>query len=166
MAKPTHEILTTSRFYIGLFLEGSDEAVDGYFQECKGLKASQDVIECPEVVPLAWANASHGRLSNVKIPGNLKLSNITLVRSLRSSKTLWNWLSAVQQGQWAAQRRNGSIVIYRQDASEGARFVFERAWPASYKCSDVKASGGDLAVEELELACEVFERIDPGGETT
>ncbi len=162
MSKQTHEILTTSRFYVGLYLEDSDEAVDGYFQECKGLKASQDVIECPEVVPLAWGNASHGRLSNVKIPGNIKVNNLTLVRSMRSSRTLWNWLLAVQQGQWAAQRRNGQIVIYRQDASEGARFVFEKAWPASYKCSDVKASGGDLAVEELELACEVFERVDAG----
>ena len=165
MTKPTHEILTTSRFYIGLYLDGSDEAVDGYFQECKGLKTSQDVIECPEVVPLAWGSASHGRFSNVKIPGNLKVNNITLVRSLRSSKTLWNWLMAVQPGQWAEQRRDGAIVIYRQEASEGARFVFERAWPASYKCSDVSASGGDLAVEELELACEVFERVDPGDTT-
>ena len=164
MSKQTHEILTTSRFYVGLYLENSDDAVDGYFQECKGLKASQDVIECPEVVPLAWGNASHGRFSNVKIPGNIKVNNLTLVRSMRSSRTLWNWLLAVQQGQWAAQRRNGQIVIYRQDASEGARFVFENAWPASYKCSDVKASGGDLAVEELELACEVFERVDPGSE--
>lgn len=165
MAKPAHEILTTARFYVGLFLDGSDEAVDGYFQECKGLKASQDVIECPEVVPLAWGRASHGQFSNVKIPGNLKLSNITLVRSLRSSKTLWNWLFAVQNGAWAEQRRDGAIVIYRQDASEGARFAFERAWPSSYKCSDVTATGSDLAVEELEIVCEVFERVDPGGET-
>ena len=164
MSKQTHEILTTSRFYIGLYLENSDEAVDGYFQECKGLQTSQAVIECPEVVPLAWGNASHGRLSNVKIPGNVKINNLTLVRSMRSSRTLWNWLLAVQQGQWATQRRNGQIIIYRQDASEGARFVFEKAWPASYKCSDIKASGGDLAVEELELACEVFERVDPGRE--
>ncbi|MGD1942389.1 MAG: phage tail protein, partial [Leptolyngbyaceae cyanobacterium] len=85
--------------------------------------------------------------------------------SLRSSKTLWNWLTAVQQGQWAEQRRDGAIVIYRQDATEGARFVFERAGPASYKCSDVSASGGELAGEELELACEVFERVDPGDTT-
>lgn len=160
MSKPTHEILTTSRFYVGLFLDGSDDAVDGYFQECKGIKVSQDVIECPEVVPLAWGNASHGQFSNVKIPGNLKLSNITLVRSLRSSQTLWNWLSSVQQGNWASQRRDGSIVVYRQDASEGARFVFEKAWPSGYKCSDVKATGAELAVEELEIVCEVFERVD------
>ena len=164
MSKPTHEILTTSRFYVGLFLDGSDDAVDGYFQECKGFKVSQDIIECPEVVPLAWANASHGRVSNVKIPGNLKLSNITLIRSLRSSQTLWNWLTAVQSGDWAEQRRDGAIVIYRQDASEGARFVFEKAWPASYKCSDVSATGSELAVEELELACEIFERVDTEAE--
>lgn len=162
MTKLAHEILTTSRFYVGLFLDGSDEAVDGFFQECKGMKTSQDVIECPEVTPLTWGNASHGRVTNTKMPGNLKLSNITLVRSLRSSRTLWQWLMDVQEGAWAQQRRNGAIVIYRQDASEGARFVFERAWPASYKCSDVKASGGDLAVEELELACEVFERVELG----
>lgn len=163
MPDSKHEILTTARFYVGLFLDGSDDEVDGYFQECKGFKVSQEVIECPEVTPQAWGNASHGYLSTVKIPGPIKINNLTLVRSLRSSRTLWNWLDAIRNGGWIDQRRDGAIVIYRNDASEGARFAFEKAWPASYKCSDVKASGSDLAIEELELVCEGFERIEPGG---
>jgi phage tail-like protein len=156
------EILTTSRFYVGLFLDGSQEPVDGFFQECKGFKYSQDIIEVSEVTPQPWAKAKSGRVMTTKIPGNSQISNLTLVRCLTASDTLWDWIKAVQDGGWAKQRRDGALVIYRQSAEEGARFVFERAWPVEYKVSDVKAGSNSLAIEELQLACEVFERVAPG----
>lgn len=160
----TPEILTNSRFYVGLFLDGSQDPVDAFFRECKGFKYSQEVVEIEEVTPQAWgaaeANAKVGRLITTKLPGNLKLNNFTLVRSLTASQTLWKWMAAVQEGGWAQQRRNGFLVVYRNSAEEGARFVFENAWPASYKFSDVKAGGKDLAIEELEIVCELFERVE------
>lgn len=153
------EILTTSRFYVELKLDGSQDPVDAYFKECKGFKYSQELIEIPEVAPLAWGAAKQGRVVITKMPGNIKLSNFTLVRSLRTSQTLWTWIKVVQEGNWAKQRRDGSLVIYKTSAKEGARFNFKRAWPVSYKFSDVKADGSDLGIEELEIACEEFERV-------
>ncbi len=165
---PTPEILTNSRFYVGLFLDGSQEPVDAFFRECKGFKYTQEVVEIPEVTPDAWggpdATAKVGRLLITKMPGKLKLNNFTLIRSLTASQTMWNWIQAVQNGGWAQQRRNGFLVVYRNSAEEGARFVFENAWPTSYKFSDVKAGGSDLAIEELEIACEVFERVELANE--
>ncbi len=157
------EILTTSRFYVGLFLDGSQEPVDAFFQECKGFKYTQEVIDVYEVSPQPWRKAQMGRILNTKVPGNVKLSNLTLVRSLTASQTLWRWVSSLQAGEWAKQRRNGALVIYTQEAQEGARFVFEGAWPTGYRISDVKAAGKDVAIEELQLVCEVFERVAPGG---
>ncbi|MCW6038097.1 phage tail protein [Spirulina subsalsa FACHB-351] len=153
------EILTTSRFYVELKLDGSQDPVDAYFKECKGFKYSQELVEIPEVTPLGWGAAKQGRIVMTKMPGYVKLSNFTLTRSLRTSQTLWNWIKVVQEGNWAKQRRDGSLVIYKTSSKEGARFNFKRAWPVSYKCSDVKADGAELGIEELEIACEEFERV-------
>lgn len=153
------EILTVSRFYVGLQLDGSIEPVDAYFMECKGFKYTQDVIEFSEVFPQKWGQATRGRVMRTKMPGNVKVNNITLRRGLSSSMTIWKWIKAVQEGNWAKQFRNGHLVIYRQGGEEGARFAFEGAWPANYTIADSVVSGSELAFEELELAIERFERI-------
>lgn len=153
------EILTVSRFYVGLNLDGSVDPVDGYFMECKGFKYTQNVIELAEVFPQKWGKATRGQVIRTKMPGNEKVNNINLRRGLSSSMTLWKWIKAVQTGNWADQLRDGNLVIYRQDGSEGARFAFEGAWPVSYNISDSVVSGSDLAFEELELAVETFVRI-------
>lgn len=153
------EILTVCRFYVGLELDGSSDPVDAYFMECKGFKYTQDLIEIAEVFPQPWANANRGRVMRTKIPGNVKVNNVTLRRGLSSSTTLWQWIEDVQNGQWKGKSKNGFLVIYRQDGVEGARFAFERAWPVNYHIADSIVSGTDLAFEELELAVETFVRI-------
>ena len=153
------EILTVSRFYVGLNLDGSLEPVDGYFMECKGFKYTQNVIELAEVFPEKWGKAKQGRVIRTKLPGNEKVNNISLRRGLSSSMTLWNWIEGVQSGNWANQCKNGRLVIYRQDGQEGARFAFEGAWPVGYSIADSVVSGSELAFEELELAVESFKRV-------
>ncbi len=153
------EILTVSRFYVGLNLDGSIEPIDGYFMECKGFKYTQNVIELAEVFPQNWGKATRGRVIRTKMPGNEKVNNINLRRGLSSSMTLWNWIEEVQSGNWADQLRDGRLVIYRQNGEEGARFAFEGAWPVGYSIADSVVSGSDLAFEELELAVETFVRI-------
>jgi phage tail-like protein len=155
------EILTTSRFYLELKLEGSKDSVDGYFMECSGFKSSQAVIEVSHVTPQKWGSAGKamGRVVSTKIPGNQSYTNLTLRRGLTCSMTLWNWLQAIQDGKWALQRRNGSLVIYNQASEEQFRFEFEGAWPVGYTISDVAAAKGDLEVEEMEVAVEGLKRI-------
>lgn len=152
------EILVSSRFYLELKLDGSNDAVDGIFMDCKGFKTTQEVIEFAEVTPEKWAKATKGKIRRTKIPGNLKIQNITLKRGLNISKTLWNWFEAVEQGNWGKQRRDGSLTIYNQAGEEQVRFDFFRAWPTSYTISDVSASSNDYEIEEIELACEDFRR--------
>lgn len=50
------EILTRSRFYLELKLEGSQDSVDGIFMECSGFQSSQEVIEVVEVTPNSGEN--------------------------------------------------------------------------------------------------------------
>jgi phage tail-like protein len=155
------EILTTSRFYLELKLEGSKESIDGYFMECSGFKVSQTVIEVAHTTPQKWGSKGNamGKIVSTKIPGNQSYTNLTLRRGLTCSMTLWNWLQAIQEGNWAKQRRSGSLVIYNQASEEQFRFEFQGAWPVGYSISDVAASKGDLEVEEMEITVESLNRM-------
>ena len=153
------EILTVSRFYIDLQLQNSPEVSDGYFMECSGFKYSQELIEFKEVVPQKIGSKTIGQVRTSKIPGNYTVDNITLKRGLNCSKTLWKWIEATQNRQWAKKSLNGSLVIYQQNGVEGARFNFFNAFPVSYAIAGVNVAGTDLAFEELELACENLVRV-------
>ena len=157
------EVLARCRFFLELNLDGSDESVDGYFMECSGFKVTQDIIEATEVTPQKWGEAKKGRVVTTKIPGNVKYSNITLRRGLTCSMTLWNWLDSVQEGEWGAEKQDGSLTIYDQGAQQQFRLEFKNAWPVSYTISDLSVSSGELELEELEVAVEELKRVDLSG---
>jgi len=152
------EVLTNSRFYIELKLDGSEEPVDAYFMECKGFKISQEVIDICEVTPRRWGAAKNGQVIRTKIPGNVKTNNITLRRGMTKSTTLWKWFEAVQEGNWAKQLRNGSLSIYDQAGIQQAIFQFKGAFPISYVTTDLNSNSNDLEIEEIEIAVETFIR--------
>jgi phage tail-like protein len=155
------ELFTTSRYYVELKLDGSNDQVDAYFMECSGFKRTQDVIEIAEVTPQKWGkSATLGRVARTKMPGNVKSDNITLRFGMTVSTTFWQWFQAVEEGKWADQFRNGDITIYDQGAEIGARFRFLGAWPMSYKISDVKAGTNEFQVEEVQLAVQQFFRVE------
>jgi phage tail-like protein len=156
------EILTASRFFLELKLDGSQDPVDGYFMDCKGFKTTQEVVEACEVTPMKWgsANAKKGLVVRTKVPGNSKFTNITLKRGLTVSKTLWQWFADVEAGNWHKQRKLGTLVIYDQSGAARARYHFTNAWPTSYTIADLSAYSNDIEIEELEIACEKLERVN------
>jgi phage tail-like protein len=160
MSVPNYEILTTSRYYLELSLDGSQELIDGYFMECSGFKRSQDVIEIAEVTPQRWGKtALVGRVARTKIPGNVKSESITLRFGMTVSTTFWKWFKAVEEGDWGNQFRDGDLTVYNQGGEINARFRFLGAWPVSYKISDVKAASTEFQVEEIQLSVQQFFRV-------
>lgn len=155
------EILTNAKFYLELKLDNSSDSVDGIFMECSGFQQSQDVIEVCEVTPQLWGKEGHtkGRVVRTKVPGNSTCANLTLRRGLTTSMALWSWLEKIQDGNWADQRRDGSLVIYNQAAEESFRFEFLGAWPVSYKVSDLDVKSGDHNIEEIEMVIEHLKRV-------
>jgi phage tail-like protein len=160
MEKKSYEFLTACRFYLELSLDGSKDPIDAIFFECKGLKATQQVIEICEVTPNKWGNASKGQVVRTKVPGNTKYDNIILRRGMSSSMTFWNWFEYSQGGGWAdggqhpKQRKNGSLTIFNQSGEAAARLQFKRAWPTIFKVSDVSAKSTEFEIEELGIAVE------------
>ena len=156
------EVLTSSKFYLEIKVDGSDDRIDGYFMECQGFERSQDIIEFCEVTPQKWGGngSAVGRVIRTKMPGNSKSSNLTLRRGMTSSTVIWEWFQAVEQGNWAKQRRNGDLTFYDQAANEQARFRFIGAWPVKYKIADLGAGKNEFEIEEMELAIDEFSRVN------
>ena len=55
-AEKIPEILTAHRFYLGLTLDGQQDA-NSFFLECQGFKRTQDAIEITEVTSQTWGAA-------------------------------------------------------------------------------------------------------------
>ncbi|MFE4106159.1 phage tail protein [Almyronema epifaneia] len=157
----SYEVIASSRFYLEIHLDGSDDRIDGYFMDCQGFKRSQEVVELCEVTPQKWGKngTPRGRMVRVKMPGNMKSENIILKRGMTLSKAMWDWFTAVEAGKWSEQRRDGDLTLYDQAAEESVRFRFSGAWPVSYKISDVKADSKEFEIEEVELSVDEFKRV-------
>jgi len=161
MADADYEVLTGSRFYLELRVDGGDDRIDGYFMECLGFKRTQEVVEFCQVTPQKWGKQgnSAGRVVRSKIPGNITSGNLTLKRGMTISTALWDWFKEIEQGNWSKQRRDGDLTVYDQSSTERARFRFLGAWPVNYTISDAKVGNSDFQIEELELVVDEFVRV-------
>ncbi|MGD1905116.1 MAG: phage tail protein [Leptolyngbyaceae cyanobacterium] len=159
------EYLTSTKFYVELSIDDSDDRVDGYFMECSGLERTQDVVEHCEVTPLLWGGGTfgvptaRGKLVRTKLPGEAKSANITLKQGLTVSKSFWRWMKQVEEGDWNGKMRDGDITVYNQACEESARFRFEQAWPVKLSVSNFNASGNEMSSVEIELAVHQFYRV-------
>ncbi|MGZ6613086.1 MAG: phage tail protein [Solirubrobacteraceae bacterium] len=118
-----------------------DGLVVGGFAEVSGLVVETEVFEYRE----GGVNDHMHRL-----PGPLRHpGNILLRRGLTDVHSLWTWQYEIGQG--TISRRNGSIVLL--DAGvEAIRWNFTGGYPVRWSGPDLRASGGTVALETLEIA--------------
>ena len=126
--------------------------VTGAFRECSGLGSENEVVE-------AKMSSMDGRPVVKKIPGNLKWGNITLKQGITDDMDMWKWRKMVEDGKVAEARKNGSIVLFSHAGVEIARWNFVNAWPSKINGPSVNATSNEVAIEELELAHEGYERV-------
>jgi phage tail-like protein len=135
--------------WFGIEFQG---AVVGAFRECTGLGSENAVVE-------EKATGPKGLYVLKKIPGRLKYNNITLKRGLTDSIDMWTWRKQVEQGDIEAARKSGSVVMYDQKSNEIARWNFINAWPCKLTGPSGNAGTNEVAVEELEITVESYERV-------
>ncbi|MDX2099284.1 MAG: phage tail protein [Leptolyngbyaceae cyanobacterium bins.59] len=165
MVKP----ITTSRFYVEF---------DGLTE--KLIKSVQEVAFQGQVkgYEKALASTKKGQtLRQSTSTGFEENPNFTIEVYLREGDMdFYNWMlntmptsyssgggGAAGQGQWAANRKNGSIVAYDPGDKEILRWKITNAWIKSYKVSDFTADGTDLAFETFEIVCEDIRRMPVSG---
>ena len=121
------------------------------FREASGLDASQD--------PIDYREGDDKTMTIRKLPGLKKFSNIVLKRGITDDMDMWKWRKLVEEGKVAEARKNGSIVLFSHEGKEIARWDFVNAWPSKINGPSVNATSNEVAIEELELAHEGYERV-------
>ena len=126
--------------------------VVGAFRECTGLGSENEVVEYK-------ASGPKGEYIVRKVPGRMKWNNITLKRGITDSMDMWKWRKLVETGDVDKARKHGSIIMFNQAGTEVARWNFTNAWPSKLTGPTANATNNEVAIEELELTHEGYERI-------
>ena len=137
-----------------LFFVEISGIIVGMFTECSGIEASRKI-----------ETFSEGGLNDHthSLPGPIEYGNITLKRGISVSRELWNWFHT---GVYDFQVKRLNISIIQgapghnlltaiTDAGYGIvkRWNVEKAYPASWKLSDLEVKSTDsVAIETLKIA--------------
>jgi phage tail-like protein len=132
------------------FLLEIDGITRAGFTECTVPDSTQDPIE--------YREGNEG-FTVRKIPGLIKYGNLTLKWGTTDTMELYEWRKQVEECKMADARRNVAVVLLDDEGSAKARWEFFMAWPTKYDAPDLNATGSDIAVETLEIACEGMTRV-------
>ncbi len=127
--------------------------VVGAFRECTGLGSENEVVEYK-------ASGQKGEYVVKKVPGRLKWNNITLKRGITDAMDMWKWRKLVEQGKISDARKNGTITMYNQQGDAVAKWNFVNAWPSKLTGPGANAANNEVAIEEMELTHEGYERVN------
>ena len=119
------------------------------FQEVGGLDSAIDVVEHRE---------GGENITMRKYPGQVKYSNITCKAGMTDDVDLYEWHKQWVDGDPAAKRKNGSIVLLDRQGQEKVRWNFFNAWPSKWTGPAFNAEASELAIETFELAHEQLVR--------
>jgi phage tail-like protein len=131
------------------FLVEIDGIVRAAFHEVGGLDSSVDVIEHRE---------GGETITTRKLPGQVKFSNVSLKWGMTDDVDLYRWHRQWVDGDPAAPRKNGSIVLLDRQGQEKARWNFFNGWPSRWTGPAFNAESNDVAIESLEIAHEGLAR--------
>lgn len=122
-----------------------DQITQAGFREVTIADSSQDPIEYRE---------GHESPTVHKLPGLIKYGNVSLKWGITDSMELYEWRKLVQDGNMKKARRNIAIVLQDDEGNDKARWEVNEAWPTKYAAPDLNATGGDIAIETLEIVHE------------
>jgi len=124
------------RFYVQI--EGYAQAV---FTEVSGLQVEMQVFEYQE-------GGNNGFVH--RLPGPVKVSNITLKRGLTTSNDFYTWCMKVASDQ--VERKHLSILLFDTKGQEVVRWNFQNAYPVKWIGPQFNSTSTATAIETLELA--------------
>ncbi len=124
----------------------------GAFRECTGLGSENEIVEYK-------ASGPDGKQVIKKVPGRLKWNNITLKRGITDAMDMWEWRKLVEQGDMDNARKNGTITMFSVKGDPIAKWEFKAAWPSKLTGPSANAANNEVAIEELEITHEGYNRV-------
>ena len=115
------------------------------FTEVSGLTIETQAIE--------YREGAHPVYSSIKMPGIPKYSNITLKRGIvKGDNEFFQWWNTIKLN--SVERRDIIISLLNENHEPVMNWKVINAFPVKIECSDLKASGNEVAIESMEIAHE------------
>ncbi|PYI55269.1 phage tail protein [Paenibacillus flagellatus] len=131
----TNDVSGAFRFKVEL-----DGLLVAGFSEVTGIQSETEVMEFAE----------GGLNTHIHyLPKQTKYPRIVLKRGMTSSSELWDWYDGVAAGK--IKRKNGAVILYNHAGKEICRWNFFEAFPVKWHGPDLNATGGNVAVESVEI---------------
>jgi phage tail-like protein len=159
MANPNDETVkqpfTAFSFKVVIDVPGiSGEVCAAAFSDCDGLEQSLELKTIRE---------GGNNTRQIRLPGPVVFSSVTLKRGMTASFDLWKWFASQLEPGNAKLRGTATVSVMAPDGqTERARFVLDRCLPIKLKAPTLNAKDGGVAVEELQLAYENLRFVAPG----
>jgi phage tail-like protein len=128
---------------------GSAHGPDAGFEECGPIAEELEVIE--------YRNGNDAQSEPRKLPGQSKVTDVTLKRGVIGTATLYGWFDEVRT-QGASAARTVTITLLGDDhATQVMIWKLIRAWPVRYSAGPLHGRANMVALEELTLT---YERLE------
>lgn len=122
------------------------------------LAGFQEVTGLGTEIAVAEYRAGNEKVNAVrKITGLFKTPDVTLKRGVIGSLDLYEWLDKVRKGDELALQTVNIMLQDEAHASVVQTWKLINARPIKYTGPTLSGKGGDVAIEELVLACERIE---------
>ena len=130
------------KFY---FTVETDSLPEATFQEVSGLDT--------EAQPIEYRHGNSPVFSTIKMPGLVKVSNITLKKGIFvNDNKFYDWYAKIKMN--IIKRETVVISLLDETGAPKMVWTLNNAWPTKVTGTDLKSDGNEVAVETLELAHE------------
>lgn len=130
------------RFYVQISTPSSRDSLQALFTEVSGLQ-----------IEMVTSDLEEGGMNDFvhKLPGRLKVSNVTLKHGLTKSMDFMQWcINAATKK--PMDRRNVSVIMYDTMGEPVVRWDFADAFPVRWSGPQFTADSTMMAIESIELA--------------
>ncbi|KJS45404.1 MAG: phage tail protein [Roseovarius sp. BRH_c41] len=115
------------------------------FQEVSGLEV--------ESQPIEYRAGNAPEFSQVKMPGLLKSSTITLKKGVCATESkIFDWFSEIKMN--VIKRKDLTIALLDQSGAPTMIWRVKNGYPVKVTSSALKAEGNEVAIEAIEIAHE------------
>jgi len=89
-----------------------------------------------------------------KMPGRPRIGTLVLRRGFRGNLDLYQWWRSATSGE-SGGRRSVSVQLLDEGATTVvAAWRLRNAWPVEYSVAPLSAQGGQVLIEQVEVACD------------
>ena len=122
-----------------------DDQKEVLFQEISGLEVETQQIE--------YRHGTSAQFSVAKMPGLVKAGNITMKKGVFvNDNKFWDWYKQIRSTN--IQRVPVTVQLLDESGNPMMTWTLNNAWITKITPADPSATGTEVAVETLEIACE------------